>query len=123
MPFINSTTGAVETALSIAAFVSVDSRREWRVEGSWKAAVRGCTKLAGRESGRNTLGRLQCLIESKSPKNPKYTYRRECCPRKHGLKASDQWLFRIINQNCNSKRVGIIDVQNASTPLRICTAD
>lgn len=85
VPFINNTTGAVATALSIAALVSVDSRRAWRVEGSWKAAVRGCTKFAGRESGRNTLEGFS-VCSSRSRDYPKYTYRRECCPRKHNLK-------------------------------------
>ena len=33
VPFMNKTTGAEETALSMAVRVSLDSRRAWRADG------------------------------------------------------------------------------------------
>lgn len=52
---MNKTTGDVATALSIAALVSVDSRRALMIEGTWKTGARGCKKVPGRESGRNAF--------------------------------------------------------------------
>lgn len=62
---MNKTTGDVATALSIAALVSVDSRRALMIEGTWKTGARGCKKVPGRESGRNAFrGRIRCKFES-----------------------------------------------------------
>lgn len=52
---MNKTTGDVATALSIAALVSVDSRRALMIEGTWKTGARGCKKVPGRERGRNAF--------------------------------------------------------------------
>lgn len=52
VPFMKRTTGADATALSIAALVSEDKRRAWRVEGSGKAGERTGRRKVGRESGR-----------------------------------------------------------------------
>lgn len=55
VPFMNSTTGEVATALSIAALVSLDSRRAWRKER------RGMAFLEAREMGRATW-RKACFV-------------------------------------------------------------
>lgn len=61
VPFINRTTGAEETALSIAVRVSLDRRRAWRTEGmegpegNWMAERTGRKKV-GRETGRKACG-------------------------------------------------------------------
>lgn len=52
VPFMNRTTGADATALSIAALVSEDKRRAWRTEGSGTAGERTGRRQAGREIGR-----------------------------------------------------------------------
>ena len=53
VPFINKTTGAEATALSIAALVSVDKRRAWRTEGTGMTGERiGRSSDVGREIGR-----------------------------------------------------------------------
>jgi hypothetical protein len=61
VPFMNRTTGAEETALSIAVRVSLDRRRAWRTEGmegpegNWMAERTGRKKV-GRETGRKAYG-------------------------------------------------------------------
>jgi hypothetical protein len=61
VPFMNRTTGAEETALSIAVRVSLDRRRAWRTEGiaspegNWMAERTGRKKV-GRETGRKACG-------------------------------------------------------------------
>jgi hypothetical protein len=57
VPFMKSTTGAEPTALSIAALVSEDKRRAWRMEGRVKAGVRTACSAEGREIGRKACGR------------------------------------------------------------------
>lgn len=52
VPFMKSTTGAEPTALSMAALVSEERRRAWRMEGSWKAGVRTGRRAVGRAMGR-----------------------------------------------------------------------
>jgi hypothetical protein len=61
VPFMNRTTGAEATALSIAVRVSLDKRRAWRTEGieepeegNWMAERTGRKKV-GRETGRKAF--------------------------------------------------------------------
>jgi hypothetical protein len=60
VPFMNRTTGAEATALSIAVRVSLDKRRAWRAEGiegpegNWMAERMGRKKV-GRETGRKAF--------------------------------------------------------------------
>lgn len=54
VPFMNSTTGAEPTALSMAALVSVEMRRAWRMEGSLKA---GAEARTGRRDVGRAMGR------------------------------------------------------------------
>ena len=72
VPFIKSTTGAVDTALSIADLVSSDSSRAWRKEGPWKdgarkAGVCGFKKFAGRDRGRNAWTEYGISLDSSKP--------------------------------------------------------
>lgn len=73
---MKSTTGAVDTALSIADFVSFDSRRAWRKDGPWKdgarkAGVCGFKKVAGRDRGRNAWMEHSVSLDfSKPQKTP-----------------------------------------------------
>lgn len=73
---MKSTTGAVDTALSIADFVSFDSRRAWRKDGPWKdgarkAGVCGFKKFAGRDRGRNAWMEHSVSLDfSKPQKTP-----------------------------------------------------
>jgi hypothetical protein len=57
VPFMNRTTGAEATALSIAALVSEDKRRAWRTEGRMKAGERMEFSNEGREIGRKACKR------------------------------------------------------------------
>jgi hypothetical protein len=57
VPFMNRTTGAEATALSIAALVSEDKRRAWRTEGRVKAGARTAFSAEGREIGRKACER------------------------------------------------------------------
>jgi hypothetical protein len=57
VPFMNRTTGAEATALSMAARVSEDRRRAWRTEGRAKAGERTAFSDEGREIGRKACKR------------------------------------------------------------------